>query len=36
MGFWLMFFLIGFVHYWVGGALWEMYKERKAKKSQAE
>ena len=27
MGFWLMFFLVGFLQYWVGGALWEMYKE---------
>ncbi|MSP84407.1 MAG: hypothetical protein EXR18_01060 [Flavobacteriaceae bacterium] len=35
MGFWLMFFLIGFVQYWIGGALWEMYKEKKAKKHQS-
>ena len=35
MGFWLMFFLIGFVQYWIGGALWEMYKERKAKKQKS-
>lgn len=32
IGFWLMFFLVGFVSYWVGGATWEAYKERKAKK----
>ncbi len=32
LGFWLMFFLVGFVSYWVGGASYEMYKERKAKK----
>lgn len=32
MGFWLMFFLITFVSYWVGGASMELYKERKAKK----
>ncbi len=32
MGFWLMFFLVGFVSYWVAGALREMYKEKKAKK----
>ncbi|HEX8562167.1 MAG TPA: hypothetical protein VF676_04225 [Flavobacterium sp.] len=32
MGFWLMFFLISFVSYWVGGASIELYKERKAKK----
>ncbi len=34
MGFWLMFFLVGFVSYWVGGATWEAYKEKKAKKKQ--
>ena len=33
IGFWLMFFLVGFLQYWVGGALWEMYKEYKAKKN---
>jgi hypothetical protein len=33
MGFWLMFFLIGFVSWWVGGASMELYKERKAKKA---
>ncbi|HEX9979229.1 MAG TPA: hypothetical protein VGB50_01545 [Flavobacterium sp.] len=32
MGFWLMIFLINFVFYWVGGASWELYKERRAKK----
>jgi hypothetical protein len=35
IGFWLMFFLVGFVQYWIGGALWEKYKERKAKKEQS-
>ena len=35
IGFWLMFFLVAFVQYWVGGALYEMYKERKAKKQQS-
>jgi hypothetical protein len=34
MGFWLMFFLVGFVSYWVGGASWEAYKEKKAKKQE--
>ena len=34
IGFWLMFFLVGFVSYWVGGATWEAYKERKAKKKE--
>lgn len=36
MGFWLMFFLVGFVSYWVGGATWEAYKEKRAKKKQEE
>ena len=35
IGFWLMFFLVAFVQYWVGGALWELYKEKKAKKEQS-
>lgn len=30
-----MFFLVAFVQYWVGGALYEMYKEKKAKKNQS-
>jgi hypothetical protein len=34
MGFWLMFFLVSFVSYWVGGYTWEAYKEKKAKKKQ--
>jgi hypothetical protein len=29
MGFWLMFFLVSFVSYWVGGATWEAYKEKR-------
>lgn len=33
IGFWLMFFLVAFVQYWVGGALWEMFKEWKAKRA---
>ena len=32
IGFWLMMFLIGFVQYWIVGAMKELYKERKAKK----
>lgn len=36
MGFWLMIFLINFVFYWVGGALWEMYKEKRAKRETLE
>ncbi len=31
IGFWLMMFLIGFVQYWIVGAMKELYKERKAK-----
>lgn len=34
IGFWLMFFLVGFVQYWIVGAMRELYKERKAKKNQ--
>jgi hypothetical protein len=34
LGFWLMFFLVGFVSYWVGGASWEAYKEKREKKKQ--
>ena len=32
IGFWLMFFLVGFVSYWIGGASYELYKEKRAKK----
>ena len=32
MGFWLMFFLVSFVGYWVGGATIELIKEKRAKK----
>lgn len=32
IGFWLLFFLVGFVQYWIGGALWELYKEKRDKK----
>ena len=28
IGFWLMFFLVGFVPYWIGGSLKELYKEK--------
>jgi hypothetical protein len=34
IGFWLMIFLIGFVHYWAGGAIVELIKEKKAKKAK--
>jgi hypothetical protein len=26
--------LVGFVSYWVGGATWEAYKEKRAKKKE--
>ncbi len=32
IGFWLMFFLVGFVHYWIGGSIIELLKERREKK----
>lgn len=32
-GFWLMLFLVNFVFYWLGGALWERFKEKRAAKS---
>jgi hypothetical protein len=34
IGFWLLFFLIGFATYWVGGESWELYKEVRDKKRQ--
>lgn len=34
IGFWLMIFLIGYVHYWAGGAIVELIKEKKAKKAK--
>ena len=36
IGFWLMFFLVAFVQYWLGGALWERYKEKKAAREAEE
>jgi len=36
IGFWLMIFLITFVvPYWIGGALWERFKEKQAEKKAA-
>ncbi|MPT35486.1 MAG: hypothetical protein E2604_10450 [Flavobacterium sp.] len=32
IGFWLMIFLVGFVQYWVGGAIIELIKEKRNKK----
>lgn len=34
IGFWLMIFLVGFVHYWLGGAIMELIKEKRAKRDQ--
>lgn len=36
MGFWLMFFLVGFVFYWVTGASFELWKEKRAAKKYEE
>ncbi len=36
IGFWVMFFLVGFISYWVGGATWELYKEKRDKRRQQE
>lgn len=36
IGFWLMIFLVGFVHYWLGGAIVELLKEKKAEKAAEE
>lgn len=33
IGFWLMIFLVGFVHYWLGGYFMEVMKEKKAQKA---
>ena len=33
IGFWLMFFLVGFVHYWIGGAILELIKEKRKARS---
>ena len=32
IGFWLMIFLASFVPYWIGGAIMELLKEKRAKK----
>ncbi|WP_201309323.1 hypothetical protein [Flavobacterium sp. MK4S-17] len=34
IGFWLMFFLVSFVFYWVGGATMELIKERRNKDTE--
>lgn len=36
MGFWLMIFLVGFVPYWIGGAVKELLKEKREKSQQEE
>lgn len=36
IGFWLMIFLVGFVHYWIGGAIMELIKEKREAKKQQE
>ena len=32
MGFWLMFFLVSFVSYWLGGSVIELIKEKRNKR----
>ena len=32
IGFWLMIFLVSIIPYWIGGALTERFKDRRAKK----
>jgi len=32
-GFWLMLFLVNFVFYWIGGALYYQFKEKRNKKN---
>lgn len=32
LGFWLMIFLVNFVFYWVAGASYELWKEKRAAK----
>jgi hypothetical protein len=37
MGFWLMFFLVGILPYWIGGALyenWKIKRDEKRKKNE--
>ena len=34
IGFWLMFFLVSFVPYWIGGAIVELIKERRRNKKK--
>ncbi|WP_203228662.1 hypothetical protein [Flavobacterium sp. LMO8] len=34
IGFWLMIFLVGFVHYWLGGAIIELIKEKRNKNKE--
>lgn len=36
IGFWLMIFLVGFVHYWLGGAIMELIKEKREAKKREE
>ncbi|MFY8069390.1 MAG: hypothetical protein ACOVMG_04770 [Flavobacterium sp.] len=34
IGFWLMIFLVGFVQYWLGGAIIELIKEKRNKNKE--
>ena len=35
IGFWLMIFLLGFVQYWLGGAIIELINEKRSKNKEA-
>ncbi len=32
MGFWLMIFLVAIVPYWIGGSMFELFKEKREKR----
>ncbi len=36
IGFWLMFFLVGILPYWIGGAWYESWKMRRERKRNKE
>ncbi len=36
IGFWLMFFLVGIIPYWIGGAAIEAFKEKREAKRREE
>lgn len=36
IGFWLMIFLVGILPYWIGGSLYENYKNKREEKRKKE